>query len=80
MAKRLHKTTADYLAIAVSPALIMALVGSIVYFLIAVMYVGEYSARLNYSFGLFVFLMRTPPASTRHTPPRVILVTWPSWL
>lgn len=55
MAKRLKKTTADYLAIAVSPALIMALVGSLVYFLIAVMYVGDYSARLNYSFALFVF-------------------------
>lgn len=55
MAKRLHMTNADYVAIAISPALIMALVGSLVYFLIAVFYAGEYHARLNYAFGLFVF-------------------------
>jgi hypothetical protein len=55
MAKRLKMTTADYVAIAVSPALIMALVGSLVFFLIAVMYIGEYQARLNYAFALFVF-------------------------
>jgi hypothetical protein len=36
-------------------ALIMALVGSLVYFLIEVMYVGEYQARLMYVFALFVF-------------------------
>ena len=48
-------TTADYVTIAVSPALIMALVGSLVYFLIEVLYVGEYQARLMYVFALFVF-------------------------
>ena len=36
MAKRLTMTNADYLAIAISPALIMALVGSLVFFLIEV--------------------------------------------
>jgi hypothetical protein len=55
MAKRLYMTSADYLAIAISPALIMALVGSLVYFLIEVLYVGQYQARLNYAFALFVF-------------------------
>jgi hypothetical protein len=55
MSKKLYMTNADYVAIAISPALIMALVGSLVYFLIEVMYVGEYQARLNYAFGLFVF-------------------------
>lgn len=55
MAKRLHMTSADYLAIAVSPALVMALVGSLVFFLIEVLYVGEYQARINYVFALFVF-------------------------
>lgn len=57
MAKRpkLRPTNADYVAIAVSPALIMALVGSLVFFLIEVLYVGQYSARLNYVFALFVF-------------------------
>ena len=49
MAKRLYMTTADYLVIAISPALIMALVGSLVYFLIEVLYVGRIrsSARLR---------------------------------
>ncbi len=55
MAKRLYKTTADYLAIAISPALVMALVGSLVFFLIEVAYVGQYQWRLNYAFALFVF-------------------------
>lgn len=55
MAKKLHMTTADYLVIAVSPALIMSLVGSLVFFLIEVFYAGEYAARLDYAFGLFVF-------------------------
>ena len=55
MAKRLYMTTADYLAIAISPALIMALVGSLVFFLIEVLYVGDYEARLMYVFALFVF-------------------------
>lgn len=55
MAKRLFMTSADYVAIAVSPALIMALVGSLVFFLIEVLYVGDYQARLTYAFALFVF-------------------------
>lgn len=55
MAKRLYMTSADYLAIAISPALIMALVGSLVFFLIEVMYTGEWAARLDYAFALFVF-------------------------
>ena len=55
MAKRLYMTTADYVTIALSPALIMALVGSLVYFLIEVLYVGDYQARLMYVFALFVF-------------------------
>lgn len=55
MAKRLYMTTADYVTIALSPALIMTLVGSLVFFLIEVLYVGEYQARLMYVFALFVF-------------------------
>ena len=39
----------------VSPALVMVLVGSLVFFLIEVLYVGEYQARLMYVFALFVF-------------------------
>ena len=38
MARRLHQTMADYVVIAISPALIMTLVGSLVFFLLAVFY------------------------------------------
>jgi hypothetical protein len=48
-------TNADYVAIAVSPALVMALIGSLVFFLIEVLYAGDYMFRLNYLFALFVF-------------------------
>ena len=52
---RLRKTLTDYLVIAISPALIMTLVGSLVYFLIAVFYHGGYPGRVSYIFALFVF-------------------------
>ena len=57
MAKKpkMRMTNADYVAIGVSPALIMAMVGSLVFFLIEVLYVGQYQARLCYVFALFVF-------------------------
>jgi hypothetical protein len=55
MASRLRMTAADYLAIAVSPALIMCLVGSLVFFLIEVVYVGDYQARISYVFAWLVF-------------------------
>jgi len=54
MPRRLHKTLIDYLVIAVSPALIMALVGSLVFFLIEVFYRGNFQGRLQYIFALFV--------------------------
>lgn len=52
---RLQKTLTDYLVIAISPALIMTLVGSLVYFLVAVFYHGGYQGRMEYIFSLFVF-------------------------
>ncbi len=55
MPRRLDKTPADYVAIAVSPALIMLMVGSLVYFLVAVFYDGPYEGRLYYVLGLFTF-------------------------
>jgi hypothetical protein len=55
MARRLYKTTADYLAIAVTPALIMALVTSLVFFLLLVFYEGEWRGRLQYIMFLFIF-------------------------
>lgn len=54
MAQRLPKTLVDYLVIAISPALIMALVGSLVLFLIEVFYQGNFHGRLQYIFVLFV--------------------------
>lgn len=43
---RLDKTAADYVAIAISPALIMLMVGSLMYFLVAVFYAGRYEDRI----------------------------------
>ncbi len=51
---RLDKTLADYLAIAVSPVLIMTLVGSLVYFLLELFYQGQYAGRLHFILTLFV--------------------------
>ena len=70
MAKRLYMTNADYVAIAISPALVMTLVGSLVFFLIEVLYVGDYQARLTYAFGLFVFAAVFPDADLSH---RIVL-------
>ena len=55
MARRLDKTLIDYLVIAISPALIMTLIGSLVFFLIEVCYDGPFEARLKYIFTLYVF-------------------------
>lgn len=52
---RLRMTNADYVAIAVSPALVMALIGSLVFFLVQVFYVGAFTVRLNSVLALFVF-------------------------
>ena len=55
MAKpRPQKTLADYMVIAVSPALIMLLVGSLVYFLLAIGYRGQFVDRLHWILGWFV--------------------------
>lgn len=48
-------TLADYLAIAISPMLIMALVGSLVFFLLEVMYEGEHGFRMRWILFCFVF-------------------------
>jgi uncharacterized protein DUF4129 len=55
MARRLHQTLADYVVIAISPALIMALVGSLVFFLLKVFYQGQFEARLHWVMACFVF-------------------------
>ncbi|MBN2292146.1 MAG: DUF4129 domain-containing protein [Pirellulales bacterium] len=50
---RLDKTLADYLAIAISPVLIMLMVGSMMYFLVTVFYVGCYDLRIYWILGCF---------------------------
>src|SRR5437868_5251609 len=56
MAQTRHQQTlADYVTIAMSPALIMAMVGSLVYFLLEVLYVGKYEFRLQWILFCFVF-------------------------
>src|SRR5947209_335706 len=47
-------TLTDLMAEAVSPAFIMALVGSLVFFLVEVLYVGQYPG--NVLWGLFFFV------------------------
>jgi uncharacterized protein DUF4129 len=54
MPRRLDKTLADYITIAISPMLIMALVGSLVFFLQEVFYQGRYDGRVSFILGLFV--------------------------
>jgi hypothetical protein len=55
MMPKADKTLADYVVIALSPALIMALVGSLVFFLVEVLYVGQYGGRLLWVLFFFVF-------------------------
>ncbi len=55
MARKLHQTMADYVVIAISPALIMALVGSLVFFLLGVFYQGQFQERLHWVMACFVF-------------------------
>lgn len=54
-ASKLHQTLADYVVTTFSPLLIMSLVGSLVFFLLEVLYVGEYSARLQWILFFWVF-------------------------
>ncbi len=49
------QTLADYMVIAISPVLIMALVGSLVFFLAEVLYVGQYQDTLLWVLFCFVF-------------------------
>lgn len=56
MAKaRLQKTLADYMAIAITPALIMLLVGSLVFFLMEISYSGRFGDRVHWILGWFIF-------------------------
>jgi hypothetical protein len=50
-----NQTLADYVALAISPALIMGLVASLVFFLLNVLYAGDYVERLRWILFFFVF-------------------------
>ena len=54
-AEKPRPTTADYVAIGLSPLLIMALVGSLVFFLVDILYRGEYEGRLQYIMFFYIF-------------------------
>jgi hypothetical protein len=54
-AEKPRPSTADYVAIGLSPLLIMALVGSLVFFLVEIFYRGEYEGRLQYILFFYVF-------------------------
>src|SRR5829696_1901248 len=53
-AKREPPTAADVIVTALSPVLIMGLVGSLVFFLAEVFYAGQYESRLLYTLFFFV--------------------------
>ena len=55
MANKPRPSTADYVAIGLSPLLIMALIGSLVFFLVEILYRGDYEGRLQYILFFYVF-------------------------
>ncbi len=54
MARRSPETLADYLVVAIAPALIMLLVGSLMWFLVEVFYQGEHKLRMLWIMTMFV--------------------------
>lgn len=54
MSRRAPETLVDWLVVGIAPFLIMLLVGSLVFYLVEVFYLGEYQARLLFVLGLFV--------------------------
>lgn len=54
MARRTPETLADYLVVAICPALIMVLVGSFLFFLVEVFYQGQFELRLIFVLAMFV--------------------------
>ena len=54
MTERPRQSLMDYMVIGISPALIMAMVGSLLFYLLEVFYSGQYQARLTLIFAMFV--------------------------
>ena len=53
-AEREPPTLIDYVVAVVSPVLVMLMVGSLVFFLVEVLYAGKYTSRLLYTVFFFV--------------------------
>jgi hypothetical protein len=53
-AEKQSQTITDWVVIALSPLLVMLMVGSLVFFLVEVLYAGQYSSRLLYTLFFFV--------------------------
>src|SRR5215204_630047 len=51
---RPRATLADYMVVGISPTLIAFLVGSLVFFLVEVLYQGGFEGRLNFILAMFV--------------------------
>jgi hypothetical protein len=49
-----RQTLADYVTIALSPLLIMSLIGSLVFFLLEVLYAGQYMGRMQWTFFFLI--------------------------
>jgi hypothetical protein len=54
MARRTPETLVDWLVVGIAPFLVMLLVGSLVFYLVEVFYLGDYQLRLLWVLGLFV--------------------------
>jgi hypothetical protein len=54
MPRRTPESLADYLVVAICPALIMLLVGSLMFFLVEVFYQGQFELRLYWVLAMFV--------------------------
>jgi hypothetical protein len=54
MARRSPETLVDWLVVGIAPFLIMMLVGSLVFYLVEVFYLGDYQARLLFVMAMFV--------------------------
>src|SRR5215471_11521820 len=55
MPERPRPTAIDYVVVALNPALVMILVGSLIYFLVEMFYQGQYPERLHFCLTMFVF-------------------------
>jgi hypothetical protein len=77
-------TLSDYVAEAIAPAFIMALVGSLVFFLVEVLYVGQYSANLLWGLFFFVFAAVLIARISIQAPAKArlygVLLAVPVWL